>query len=195
MNQIITEPTATAQWHSLVHEAENIAHRPLSETLESYLVFTLIRFTNRPELAASILAIEYLESMQHSGARRTRELREVGDKCLLFSGLFPHLARRRRIRPGYFIDLGRGAYLEAHYGTRSTDSHPYRELAEDFVALTDVLNTIRSFDPSKPELDALSAYELWQDSGSQHARKTVLGNTRDANQAILVETNPETTQH
>ncbi len=68
MNHIITEPTSTAQWHSLVHEAEDIAHQQLSETLESYLVFTLIRFTRCPELANTILGIEFLESMQCNAA-------------------------------------------------------------------------------------------------------------------------------
>ncbi len=195
MNRIITEPTPTAQWHSLVHEAEDIAHQSLSETLESYLVFTLIRFTSEPELAGAILGIEFLESMQQSGARRTRELRDVGDKCLLFSGLFPHLARRRRVRASYFVELGRSAYLEAHCSTTTAEADLYRELAEEFVAMTDVLNTIRAFDQSKPELDALSAFELWQKTDSRHALATVKGSARDTDRATLIRGGSGETRH
>ncbi len=195
MNHIITEPTSTAQWHSLVHEAEDIAHQQLSETLESYLVFTLIRFTRCPELANAILGIEFLESMQRSGARRARTLRDVGDKCLLFSGLFPHLAKRRRVRSSYFVDLGRSAYFEVHNTSAAADSSLYRELAREFVAMSDVLNTLRSLDQSKPELDPLSAYELWEDTDSQFARKAVIRRAEHGSEVTLLKATPNSTPH
>ena len=64
MNHIVTEPTATAQWKHLVHEAEERAHLTLNETLESYLVFTLMRFTQRPQLVNGIMALEFLNSLR-----------------------------------------------------------------------------------------------------------------------------------
>ena len=67
MAQLILEPTSTAQWHALVSEAEAVAERQLDETLESYLVFLLMRFASRPDLASRALAIDYLRGSAASG--------------------------------------------------------------------------------------------------------------------------------
>ncbi len=195
MKKIVLEPTSQAQWHSLVTEAEEAARRPLTESLESYLVFTLMRFTTEARLAASVVGVEFLESLRRAGPRKASELRDVGDKCLLFSGLFPHLARRRLVRASYFVEVGRSAYHEAHINTQAGEAELFRELAEDFVALTDVLNTIRTFDEHKPELDALAAFELWADTDSHHALGSVKARASRPDQVTLVRPDEEGTAH
>ncbi|HHJ80507.1 MAG TPA: hypothetical protein ENJ65_02620, partial [Candidatus Tenderia electrophaga] len=90
MSNIVIEATTTAQWQRLVCEAEANANLQLDETLESYLTFTLMRFSQRPELTNSIMALEFLDGIQTQGQQQHGQLRDVGDKCLLLSGLFPH---------------------------------------------------------------------------------------------------------
>ena len=67
MRQLILEPTTQAQWQTLVHEAQSACDRELDETLESYLVFLLMRFATRPHCMSRIMAEDYLNSQVASG--------------------------------------------------------------------------------------------------------------------------------
>jgi len=165
MNNIVTEPTTTAQWQSLVSDAEIAASLQLDETLESYLVFTLMRFTQRPELTNSIIALEFLDGIQNQGQQQHEQLRDVGDKCLLLSGLFPHTAKRRLVSLGYFVNLGRSAYQQLHDKIHGF----YGQLAADFVPMMDVLHAIREINQQSHQLDLLDSFELWDETGSQQA--------------------------
>ncbi len=93
MNSLVIYPTDTAQWYALVNEAEVALNDLLGEEVESYLVFLLMRFSAKPEIARSVLAIDFLESEQAAKSQRYQRLRDVGDKSLLLSGLFPLVAR------------------------------------------------------------------------------------------------------
>lgn len=173
MKQIVTGPTTTAQWHDLVHEAELLAHLSLGEALESYLVFTLMRFTQRPQLLHNIMALEFLNSLNKQGARRHDDLRDVGDQCLLFSGLFPGSARRRLVRIGYFVRLGRSAYQQIHDDQQHTAFELYGQLASDFISMMDVLLAMRQLNPGNETLSPLESFELWEETGSQQARASL----------------------
>ncbi len=166
---ILTEPTAAAQWQSLVLEAEDKANRPLGETLESYLVFTLMRFTQRPDMLEGVMALAFLNGRNEQGQRRHDDLRDVGDQCLLFSGLFPQNAQRRLVRVSYFVNLGRSAYQQLHGELRHAGRKLYGQLASDFIAMMDVLLAMRSLNPEATVLSPIEAYELWEDTGSPQA--------------------------
>ncbi len=165
MSKLVLEPTNTAQWHNLVSEAEAAAHCQLDETMESYLVFTLMRFCQRPELTHSIMALEFLDGLQQNGLKQHDALRDIGDKCLLVSGLFPHTARRRLVNISYFIDIGRSAYQHLHERAHSI----YGQLALEFVPMMDVLHALRSLDANSEQLNLLESYQLWEKNDSQYA--------------------------
>ncbi len=165
MNKIVIEPTATAQWQTLVSEAEASANLQLDETLESYLVFTLMRFTQRPELTDSIMALEFLDGIQNQGQQQHEQLRDVGDKCLLLSGLFPLTAKRRLVSLGYFVNMGRSAYQQLHDKIHGF----YGQLATDFVPMMDVLHAIGEISQQNQQIDLLDSFELWDETGSQQA--------------------------
>jgi len=171
MRSLDLQPTATAHWHKLVCEAEQQAQRSLSEDLQSYLVFLLQRFLDKPEIAGRILALDYLKSFSIAGQRQIEKLREVGDICLLHAGLFPQRARRRRISVTYYVDLGVGAYYQLHHNTAHRQGQLYEHLYEGFVPAMDVLQTMCNMGNSQPPLDPLTAHELWQHTGSTQARQ------------------------
>jgi hypothetical protein len=173
MSSIVIEPTSTAQWQCLVSEAEAAADLRLDETLESYLVFTLMRFTQRPELLGSVMALEFLDGLNQAGHQQHEQLRDVGDKCLLVSGLFPHNARRRLVSIGYFVNLGRSAYQQLHDKLHNF----YGQLAEDFVPMMDVLHAVREMNKTAQRLDLLDAFQLWEESGSRHALARISDDT------------------
>jgi hypothetical protein len=169
MESLVIQPSATAQWHALVGEAEQACATRLGEELESYLVFLLMRYTDSPEIANSVLALDYLHSMEAIGHLRETQLREVGDKCLLYSGLFPTRAERRRVNSSYYVKLGMGAYSALATALAQLKAKLFEDLSQQFVKLMDVLQTMRELGSGQPCLQPLQAMELWTETGSAHA--------------------------
>lgn len=172
MSQLILEPTAQAQWQALVHEAQSVCGSELDETLESYLVFLLMRFANRPSCLSRIMAEDYLQSQACSGEQRVERLRDVGDHCLLFSGLYPQLAERRLVRISYFVNLGRTSYQQLSDLLDRSWSLVYGHLSEAFVVLMDVLHSMRGLD-GQSVLTPLQAMDLWQETGSHRCYQQI----------------------
>ena len=178
MTNIVTDVQATAQWHGLVKEAESHSGIELDEEVESYLVFLLMRYTQKPEMAAKVMALEYLRGVQAAGAERQTQMRDVGDQCLLYSGLFPKRAEQRRVRISYYVDLGRSAYHTVAEVTHKAMSQMYLHLADRFVEMMDTLQAIRSLQHKDQEvLDPIRAFELWNDTQSKRARQVLTQTT------------------
>jgi hypothetical protein len=175
MNRLILKSTSLAQWYNLVNEAEDFFGKHLETDLESYLVHLLQRFTNKPELAASILALEYLDSLEASGQLRAGKLRDVGDKCLLFSGFFPELANKRNVTLSYFIQLGQRAYdyLALLHNQGLMTAKLYALLREQYITLVDVLFSIRELSGNSQSLSLIQAEDLWRNTGSEYAFKVL----------------------
>lgn len=168
MPRIDVEPTATAQWRSLVQRAGAACETRLDEPVEAYLVFMLMRFAERTELGARALALEFLEALQQSISASADRLRDTGDECLLVCGLFPQRVRRRRVPLRYYVDLGRGAYgTLARHGAES-DAEPFGALASEFLCLMEVLQAMRG-DGAEQLLTPIEAAELARDTGSRRA--------------------------
>jgi len=172
MAQLILEPTPQAQWQSLLHEAQAACDHHLDETLESYLVFLLMRFADKPHCTARIMAEDYLGSQLLQGEQRAERLRDVGDHCLLFSGLFPELAERRLVRISYFVTIGRSSYRQLSAVLDRGWSSVYQHLSEAFVVLMDVLHAMRGLGGGSV-LTPIQALDLWQDTGSRRCYRQV----------------------
>jgi len=169
MPEIPIEPTATAEWRALVQSAGSACGTALSEPVEAYLVFMLMRFSQRIQVGRRPLALDFLRGLQSprtgQGARR---LRDTGDECLLVCGLFPQRVRRRRVSCRYYVDLGRGAYGTLAQAGADSDSEPFGALARGFVGLMELLQAMRARRPEQ-DLDPLDAAELAQQTGSRAA--------------------------
>ena len=173
MAKRILSSHSTHEWHTLVGDAQHNAGVQLNEELESYLVFMLMRYTDKPEMAASVLALDYLEGAHALGKVRQERMRDVGDQCLLYSGLFPERAERRQVKVSYYVNLGRSAYHTAADATQQTLSQLFTGLASQFVLIMDTLQAMRGIDSNGCQLAPIVAFELWQDTGSRQARKSL----------------------
>jgi len=181
--QFILDSSELSQWHTLVLEAEQDYGCQLNETMQSYLVFTLMRFAKNSQLNAKALALDYLSSHHLPDNLRNEQLRDIGDQCLLVSGLFPQSAEKRLVGAGYYVDLGRSAYHHISTVTQKGIAELYRQLAESFVLLMDLLQTIRQY--STPVLQPIAAMELWQKTGSRVALKQISDNAIPAHESLL----------
>lgn len=166
MSSLILHPTATAQWYALVNEAQASCAVTLQEELESYLVFLLQRFIDNPEIASSVLGLDFLKSYQQPSHHQ--QLKDVGDKCLLVAGLFPGRAIRRRVKLSYFVKLGQTAYSTLS-NSAVHQEELFNQLCYEFPKLMDVLLAMR--ESSLSTVDLLQSLELWHETGSQMAWK------------------------
>ena len=164
--KLLVNSTLTGLWHGIIHEAEAACTIFLKEELEAYLVFLLARYVNKPEMVKQIIANEFMEGLKHNRHhQRTLAMQEVGDKCLLFSGLFPQIAEKRLVKISYFVNMGQASYESISHN--STDL--YGMLARQFVPLMDILQSIRRYTKEMPDLLPLQAYDLWTEGGSARA--------------------------
>jgi hypothetical protein len=182
-HNLILEQTEVAQWHSLIKEAEAECSCQLDESMESYLVFTLMRFMKDQDLATQAMALDYLRTHGLPKSMRIEQLRDIGDQCLLLSGLYPQRAEKRLVRVSYYVNIGRSAYHHISDNVQKSVAELYRQLAETFVTLMDLLQTIRDF--SSPALQPIQSLELWSDTGSKGAFDRLAGSTIPLHEALI----------
>jgi hypothetical protein len=100
---------------------------------------------------------------------RHDKLRDVGDQCLLVSGFFPNIAKRRQVKVSYYVDIGRGAYLHLSNALHHNFADIYSDLSKSFVSLMDILQAMREMNSANSLLDPLQTFELWNETGSKKA--------------------------
>ena len=99
---------------------------------------------------------------------RKRILTEVGDKALVFSGLWWEYQYRplRSSHATFHVDLGRRAY-------RSVGGVPYEELSSKIGGVVDALIRLGTDHSLNTERDVLRLYMLWTDTRSPHAARAL----------------------
>lgn len=155
--KILTESTPMALWYQTLQEAQAKCQMRLSTEVESYLVLMLMRYLHYRQLAKEIMAAVFLEGMQGSARRRQSILQDVGDRCLLISGLFPAVAEKRLVRLRYYIDIGQTAYEVISHQKNDV----FNALSKQFVPLMDVL---QSFWPNTVEPLPVEIRRIWENS-------------------------------
>src|SRR5437868_5690443 len=109
--KLLTNPSLIGLWRDVLAEAQTRCDTDLKDDIEAYLIFLLIRYTNKPEIAKQIMASEFLQSVALTSSLREHALQGVGDACLLYSGLFPKVTEKRLVKISYYVTLGQIAYL------------------------------------------------------------------------------------
>jgi hypothetical protein len=165
--KIILSTTPMSLWYDIIQDAEGSCAIALKHELEAYLVLLLMRYTNQPNMIKKVIATELLNGLKQPSKQREQTLQEVGDTCLLFSGLFPKIAQKRLVKISYFVNLGQTAYSAISH----SEEDVYDLLANQFVPVMDVLQSIRQH--AKNSLLPFEAYDLWNDTGSQRALRVL----------------------
>lgn len=173
MSDCVIQPVSTAQWHALVSRAEADTGCVLGETVETYLVNLLMRFTSNPHMMTRLLSLDYLEDEYLSSKSRTDRLREIGDHCLVFAGLFPDYAEQHMVRLSYFVGLGQSAYQQLGDSAGDDRGPLYACLSREFVQLMDLLQAMHDLREDRGQLTPLDAFDLWSDTGSLQAYRVI----------------------
>jgi hypothetical protein len=116
-----------------------------------------------------------------TAALRNQALQRLGDVALFISGFFAESLANKAVDVDYYIYMGGNAYGSLSEEVRGTlrgkaFAGIYRELAEKFQVLVDVLNEVRDEARQGSDLDLLRTYEIWLKTGSRRARKLLADN-------------------
>ncbi len=147
--QMIHAHDGDTSWHALVEQAKVDSGHSIAQGLDHYLALTLEAHLKDITLASNVLALNYLENINGQTHETLQKMRQVGDQCLLLSGLFPERAQKRNVSLEYYINLGKNAYLDiarAHPQLKLNNELFY-ELSVHFVGLMDILHFIGKDSP------------------------------------------------
>ncbi len=150
----------TELWHRAVREGERCAGVVLGQPLAEHLVMTLRSYIADTELCR-IVAREFLPTYLQSDSEA---LIRVAGRCLLITGLFPALAKRRNVKVGYFFEIGVGSYhAHANYWNargRKGYAQCSKTAAERFLDLVETLRGMRGSPVTAEEIEALTTPDL-----------------------------------
>ena len=168
---IQTEKNTLEFFHKHVKNSIKNQHIKITEISEHYLVHLLADFTltqkafrltgndNRP------LALIYHQAQFETANNKIKIFKELGDFSLFITGFLPDSLNRKVTDVDYYISLGRSAYENLSTILEQTPKSDFNllflELAEKFVAVTDILAEISSESFTQWNDGILRLYERW----------------------------------
>jgi len=168
---IQTEKNTLEFFHKHVRNSIKNQHIKITEISEHYLVHLLADFTltqkafrltgndNRP------LALIYHQAQFETANNKINIFKELGDFSLFITGFLPDSLNRKVTDVDYYISLGRSAYENLSTILEQTHKSDFNllflELAEKFVAVTDILAEISSESFTQWNDGILRLYERW----------------------------------
>lgn len=171
-------------FHELVTGALERQHLRTQPEVEFYLVQLLNQFMTTDHLFRrdaegsprdEALVLQLKEAIEEPQAAAQRALfRRIGDVSLYTAGFFQESLSRKLVDVDYYIELGGTAYQQV--AARADESHLkglYRELADRFAALVNVLAEISEATTPRTEQDLLRLYDTWLRTGSERAAKAL----------------------
>jgi hypothetical protein len=138
---------------------------------EYYLVQLLADVVEGSWHPTETLGDVYVRAQAMKPVDRRRTLRSIGDRALVFSGLWwEH--NFRPLRPShakYHVELGRLAY-------REIGGVPFDEIAQKFDGIVDALVRLGTDASLRTARDLLRLYLIWQETGSGYAARVLVRN-------------------
>ena len=108
--------------------------------------------------------------------QRAFTLQRIGDVSLFISGFFIESLAAKAVDIDYYVYMGESAYGSLSEEVRGTFrgnafGEVYKELANKFQILIDVLNEVRDSALHGSDINLLRTYEIWLKTGSPRAEK------------------------
>lgn len=147
---------------------------------EMYLVNLLVEFLSPEQLferqedgklEAEPLAFMLKRAVEAAPAERARHLKRMGDTALYVSGFFSDSLSRGLVDVDYYAAMGGRAYDVLGGMRPSGPAAVFRELAEQFLRLADVLADISERAAMTSNAGLLRLYERYVRTGSERLRR------------------------
>lgn len=164
----------------LVRAAMEGSAMDASSWTERYLTCLLLDFLRcQPQRLDQTFAYAWLEASTLGPVERYRRLKEIGDTTLFLAGVFADWVDSTATGCGYYVELGRSAYLglgaRRPAGERQESglaaeldvfARTYRELGERFEDYAAVLGVVADRHLFASETRVVELYRRWLESGS-----------------------------
>jgi hypothetical protein len=162
----------TEYFRELVEEA--VGHQQLHvDAMTSYYVVQVLVAFSRSDLPVAEtalsdepLAVKLGEALEAGGSKQRQMLRCIGDASLFISGFFPDRLRRSLVGVDYYAALGGYAYGALSHRGDDLFAPVFRELADHFLEMVDVLEEVSERSSLNGPHDLLRLYERWLQTGS-----------------------------
>ncbi len=146
--ELMQEPTTIALFVELVKLGEERTEQQLGVDLESYLVFTLLRFMQSTKLFSTTIGMEFIKAeTEYTSSKKEEALSTVGDVSLILAGLYPGRHKSLNVSSDYFSKIGRMAFfgLSEHFERRKYlgKAKLYQNVGEGFLPMARVLAATR----------------------------------------------------
>lgn len=168
-----------------VASAINRQKLSVSEEIEYYLVNLLIDFIDprkhqpmigEKDILGMPIALVLKAAIEAPDEDKLKLYKVLGDFSLYFSGYFQDFFNNKSYDVDYYITLGTTAYQQAAMIVRESlraqhQAQTFKNLANDFECLVDVLAEIKDQLHPSGSTDLLATYERWIRTNSHRLRK------------------------
>jgi len=163
---IIIRDTPTEFFRAALAEAMARERVSVESFTEYYLVRLLVGEVSNGHHPSETLGDVFANALGAKPAERQRLLRWVGDRALVFTGLWwEHGFRPRRVSHARFhIDVGTAAY-------RTIGGVPFEEMASKFEGIVDALARLGADTSLLSAQDVVRLYLLWEETRSAYAAR------------------------
>lgn len=116
------------------------------------------------------LAEILMEALHQNIFEKIRNLKTVGDLCLLFGGLYPDYMTKRLVDIDYYIHIGKSSYnlISDTYKSYTSKYELYRlynKLAEEYVKLINILTEISDELNFLVKDNIYKSFKRWEKTG------------------------------
>jgi hypothetical protein len=172
---------------NLILEFEKKLNIHLSEYSKLYLMKLLeelaagSNYLNNIVKEDKTLAETLLEAVHQTIFEKIRNLKALGDLCLLFGGLYPEYMTKKLVDIDYFINIGKHSYnLISDTYKNNTSKYDlymlYSKLTEEYLKLINILTEI-SDELSFLDRDNLyKSFKRWEKTGIKKYSEVIKSN-------------------
>ncbi len=155
---------------------EALAHQRVeADALTAFYVVNLLaEFLQRPASSDEPLSLQLARALERGGASQRAGLRQIGDLSLFVAGFFADSLRRKLVDIDYYAAIGGFAYGSLSHAEGDLLAPVFAELADKFVAFTDVLSEVSERTWCSSNADLLRLYEKWLKTGSRRSGQLLL---------------------
>ncbi|MCK5188014.1 MAG: hypothetical protein KAR43_12860 [Deltaproteobacteria bacterium] len=195
---IQTEKNTLDFFHKHVKESIKNQNIKITKISEHYLVHLLADFTLTQKAFKLTgnnirpLTLIYHQAQFETANRKIKIFKELGDFSLFITGFLPDSLNRKVIDVDYYISLGRSAYENLSVIFEEIHESDFNllfcELAEKFVAVTDILAEISSESFTQWNDGILRLYERWLKTRSKRDERLLFKKGIIPNQTLKYKT-------
>lgn len=160
----------------LVNEFEKKLKISLSEYSKLYLMKMLEQlaegndYFNTAVMEDKSLAEILMEAVHKNIFERIRNLKALGDLCLLFGGLYPEFMTKKLVDIDYFINIGKNSYnlisdTYKNYTSKYELYMLYNKLAEEYLKLINILTEISDELNFLDRDNLYKSFKRWEKTG------------------------------